>query len=127
MPTRPNFTPRIRIPATSFPQTVNVARAVQTIDTSGGRSVTTPDESPLVYQNVNVSIQDQGATEVNINGRLLAVLNHLVYTKTHLSLMNGDFILYGSRVLVVKAFRDIAEIGALFEIKCIEYMTKPLV
>lgn len=97
-------------------------------DGSGGRVVTLPHDSPIVYANVPASIQDTGSKEMDIQGRLVNVLTHSVYTPTKMSLMNGDFILFGpTRVLIIQTFRDVSQVSALYLIGTIEYMVLPLV
>ncbi len=124
---RISFKPKITIPPQTFPQRINVARAVQTLqDGSGGRVVTPPDKSPVIYANVPASIQNVGAKEMNVQGRLVNVIQHDVFTPTKMSLMNGDYVIFGERILILQTFKDASQLGALFILGCVEYMTVPL-
>ncbi len=125
---RISFKPKISIPPQTFPQRINVARAVQTFEEgAGGRVVTPPDKSPVIYASVPASIQDGVAKEMNIQGRLVNVIAHDVYVNQRMQIMPGDFLLIQgtSRVLIVQTIKDVSQLGVLFVIGTIEYQISP--
>lgn len=122
---RVSFTPRLSVPRKSFPSRVNIARAVVSKEPgAGGRTVTPPQQSPIIASNVPCSIQDREVKEQTSDGRTITVTKNYVYTPEAVPVMNGDFILFGDRVFIVKEPSD--QMKKIFRIGCIEYQTQPI-
>ena len=88
--------------------------------------MTPPEQAPIIFADLPCSIQDDGAGPKVIQGRTITVKNITVYMPTSVPVINGDFILYGTRVFVVEAAVDVAQLQKLFVITCVEFMTQPL-
>lgn len=114
------FKPKIRVPGRLFNQAFDFSRPTQAADNAGGRVITGPDDSPVVYANVMCSLQPGTAEERQYFGRLESVISDLIFTKTQMSLMNGDFGFYQGRVFTIHAIRNIAELGNIYVIAATE-------
>ncbi len=97
-------------------QTVNVSRPTPTKGTSGAEK----DTYTTVYTGLTCSVQPTTATWMIQYSRRAIDVSHSLYFNTNPTIRNGDKILFGSRVFLVKGIRDLISLGKVLVVDVLE-------